>query len=108
MKRAVEERAQAWRALIDEARAYAQRVRRDLGEAEVYLFGSGARGDFNLGSDLDLLVVSPHLPKDPIERSRLLLGFAQGREEPRGMTPAEFDSLLAKGSLWYLEGALRL
>ncbi|GAA6735027.1 hypothetical protein YIM1640_21860 [Thermus oshimai] len=89
-------------ALLEEARAYAKRVREALGEAEVYLFGSVARGDFNLESDLDLLVVSPALPQDPLERARLL------REEPRGLLPEEFARLRAKGGLWFLEGALRL
>ena len=35
------------------------RVRDVLGEAEVYLFGSYARGDWLYDSDLDLVVVSP-------------------------------------------------
>ncbi len=108
MKRAVEDRERQWRHLLEEARAYAERVREALGDAEVFLFGSAARGDFNLASDLDLLVVSAHLPCDPLERSGLLLRFARGREEPRGLTRDEFERLAAKGALWYLEGALRL
>lgn len=109
-KCAVEDRLRAWQELMEEARAYAERIREALADAdaEVFLFGSAARGDFNLGSDLDLLVVSAHLPGDPIERSRLLLRFARGREEPRGLTPDEFRRLAAKGALWYLQGAVRL
>lgn len=56
-------------ALLKEARAYARRVREALEEAGVYLFGSLARGDFNLEGDLDLLVVSSALPQDPLERA---------------------------------------
>jgi predicted nucleotidyltransferase len=58
MKRAVEERVREWQMLLEEARAYAGRIRKALPDAEVFLFGSAARGDFNLGSDLDLLVVA--------------------------------------------------
>lgn len=37
----------------------ADRLRRELGDVEVYLFGSYARGDWLKSSDLDLIVVSP-------------------------------------------------
>ncbi len=37
-----------------------KRVREVLGEVEVYLFGSYARGDWIEDSDLDLVVVSPY------------------------------------------------
>lgn len=108
LAKALTERQRAREALLEEARAYAERVREALGEAEVYLFGSVARGDFNLESDLDLLVVSPALPQDPLERARLLFALRQGREEPRGLLPEEFARLRAKGGLWFLEGALKL
>lgn len=71
-RQAVEERLRAWRELMEEARAYAGRIREALAD------------------------------------SRLLMRFAQGREEPRGLTPDEFRRLAAKGALWYLEGAVRL
>ncbi len=108
LAKALGERQRARQALLEEAQAYAQRVRGALGEARVFLFGSVARGDFNLASDLDLLVVSPHLPQDPLERAHLLGRLARGREEARGLTPEEFEKLWAKGALWYLKGALEL
>lgn len=37
---------------------FVERVRDELGDAEIYLFGSFARGDWLLESDLDLVVVS--------------------------------------------------
>lgn len=101
-------RAKEREALIQEARNYAQRVRGRIGEARVYLYGSVARGDFNLESDLDILVVAAALPKDPWERARLLYALRQGREEPKGLLPQEFARLEAKGGLWFLEGALEL
>ncbi|KIQ53876.1 nucleotidyltransferase domain-containing protein [Meiothermus taiwanensis] len=105
---ALARRAEEREALLQEARAYAQRVRNSLGEAEVYLYGSVARGDFNLESDIDLLVVSPNLPKDPLERARLLFSLRQGREEPKGLLPQEFAQLRARGGLWFLEEAVPL
>ncbi|WP_243028407.1 nucleotidyltransferase domain-containing protein [Thermus albus] len=98
----------AWEALLEEARTYAQRVREALGEARVYLYGSVARGSFNLESDIDLLVVSPHLPKDPLERFLLLQSLNLGRVEAKGLTPEELAQQKAKGALWWLEGALEL
>lgn len=46
-------------AVREALRAFLARVREALGEAEVYLFGSYARGDWLIDSDLDLVVVSP-------------------------------------------------
>lgn len=108
LARALKAREEERAALLQEARAYAERVRDLLGQARVFLFGSVARGDFNLGSDLDLLVVSPDLPEDPLERARLLFALARGREEPRGLTPEEFARFQERGALWFLEGALEL
>ncbi len=108
LERALALRAQEREALIQKARAYAERVRTRLGEARVFLFGSVARGDFHRGSDLDLLVVAPGLPEDPLERARLLFALGEGLEEPRGLLPEEFDRLKARGGLWFLEGALEL
>ncbi len=107
--RALLERRRAERErLIEEARAYAERLRAGLGEASVFLYGSVARGDFNMASDLDLLVVSSRLPAEPLERLRLLQSFALGREEPKGLLPDEYARLKESKKLWYLEGALEL
>ena len=93
--------------LFAEARAYAARVRCHFPQARVFLYGSVARGDFNLHSDIDLLVVA-NLPGHPLKRSEVLYRYVQGREEPKGLTPAEFDKLSVQGKLEYLEGAQEL
>ncbi len=95
-------------ALLEQAHRFARRVRGRLGEARVWVYGSVARGDFNLGSDIDLLVVSPHLPPDPLERQYLLTALAWGRLEARGLLPAEFARLWAKGALGFLEEGLEI
>lgn len=106
--RALERRYREWEERLQEARRYAERVREVLGEARVFLFGSVARGSFNLESDIDLLVVSSRLPKDPLERLALLQGLGEGRVEARGLTPEEFARLEARGALAWLEGAWEL
>ncbi|WP_243030865.1 nucleotidyltransferase domain-containing protein [Thermus altitudinis] len=68
-----------------------------LGEARVYLLGSVARGSFGPKRDIDLLVVSPHPPKDPLER--LLQSLNSGWVETKGLTLEEFAKEKAKGAL---------
>ena len=46
------------REVIDMLRESVRRLREVLGDVEVYLFGSYARGDWLLDSDIDLIVVS--------------------------------------------------
>ena len=93
--------------LVEEARGYAARLRSNFPQARVFLYGSVAKGDFNLHSDIDLLVVAD-LPEPPLRRSEVLYGYVQGREEPKGLTPAEFGRLSAQGKLEYLGGAQEL
>lgn len=96
-----------WETLRAEARASAARLRQNFPEARVFLYGSVARGDFNLHSDIDLLVIAA-LPEHPLERAEVLYRYVQGREEPKGLTFEEYGRLVAQNKLWYLEGALEL
>jgi predicted nucleotidyltransferase len=100
-------RKREYEVLLAEARGFAERLRNVLPDARVWLYGSVARGDWNLHSDIDLLVVGG-VPKDPLERSTFLYQFTTGREEPKGLTVAEFDHLKAQGKLWYMQDALEL
>src|SRR5450759_5454041 len=65
----------------------------------IVLFGSRARGDARLDSDIDLLVVADGLPRDPISRLTELrrplvdLGLAlPGSLSLVARTPSEVDS----------------
>ena len=108
LNEALRKRAEERRRRIEEARAFARRVRRAYPDARVFLYGSVARGDFHEGSDLDLLVVASGLPKDPLERLKALYRFVEGSEEPKGLTPEEFEAERRAGRLWYLEDSLEL
>lgn len=98
-----EEQAALW----EEAKAFATRLRQDFPEARIFLYGSALRGDFNVHSDIDLLVVAD-LPKGPLERAEVLYRYVRGREEPKGLRAEEFGRLSARGKLEYLDGALEL
>jgi len=55
-------------ALIDTARRFARGIDRSLGVRSVVVFGSVARGDFNVWSDIDVLVIADQLPARPQDR----------------------------------------
>ncbi len=74
------ELARAWAAELDEA----------LGVCSVVVFGSVARGDFNVWSDVDVLVVADHLPKSWLDRIALLSVSRPPRLSPIAWTPEEF------------------
>jgi hypothetical protein len=57
---------------------------------------------------VDILVVAPNLPTDPLERQRFLVGLSWGRLEPKGLLPEEFDRLEAKGALGFLREGLEV
>lgn len=58
--------------------------------------GSVARGDFNVWSDIDVVVVAEHLPASMLERQTLLLRSGAPGIQPVGFEPAEFRAALAK------------
>ena len=52
------ERVRAWLEALEAVESYAKELQASLGRVTVILHGSYARGDFNLWSDIDLIVVS--------------------------------------------------
>jgi len=70
-------------------------------KATAILAGSYARGDFNLWSDIDVLLISEDFKASPVERLK-------GLDMPSGfqiipLTPDEFKRLLAKRDRLALE-----
>ncbi|GBC84288.1 hypothetical protein HRbin11_00713 [bacterium HR11] len=80
--------------LIALGRQFAERAKAALGAVTVWVYGSVARGDFNVWSDVDVLLVAARLPEDPLERFRLLIHLAPPGVEPKGYTEAEFRRFL--------------
>ena len=98
------ERREERERLIELARAYAERLAARLPLVAAAVTGSVARGDFNLWSDVDLLVVSDALPNAPQERAALLSEGRPGRVEPHGYTTAELMRALERGDP-FVQGA---
>jgi len=80
------------------ARTYAEELRGRLGQLTAIVYGSVSRGDFNLGSDVDVLIISEGLPHHPLERMEVLYSCHEPPLEPKGYTHTEFRTLLAKSN----------
>jgi hypothetical protein len=96
MLKALEERRRQREEFVDMARTYAEELRGRLGKLTAIVYGSVSRGDFNLGSDVDVLIISEGLPHHPLERMEVLYSCHEPPLEPKGYTHDEFRALLAK------------
>lgn len=61
------------------------------------LVGSVARGDFNVWSDIDVVVVVEALPERLPDRALALVMVAPAGVQPIGFTPAEFERAYRRG-----------
>ncbi len=96
MQKALEARRRQREEYIATARLYALELQKRVGSLSAVLIGSVARGDFNLWSDLDVVVISDNMPAEPLKRSELLYSVAKPLVEPKGYTRDEFKKLLGK------------
>jgi hypothetical protein len=96
MLKALEERRRQREEFVDMARTYANKLRGRLGKLTAIVYGSVSRGDFNLGSDVDVLIISEGLPSHPLERMEVLFSCHEPPLEPKGYTQSEFRALLTK------------
>jgi len=69
----------------------------------IVLFGSHARGDYTDESDIDLLVVSDMLPRDPRQSFEELFDPEEPRITPIGLNTEVFLSKLRRGEPFILE-----
>jgi hypothetical protein len=106
MSSILEERRVQRAELIGLAKEFAARARQELGSVTAWTYGSVARGDFNVWSDVDVLIVVENLPQRPPDRFGLLLRLAPPGVEPKGYTLLEFQTALHKGDPQLVE-ALR-
>jgi uncharacterized protein len=91
--------------LIERARGYARTLSERLPVRAVVLAGSVARGDFNLWSDIDVLVVADALPARVPDRLALLAADAPGGVQVVGFTPAELRRAAQRGNRLVLDAA---
>ncbi len=74
--------------------------------ATFVVFGSVARGDFNLWSDVDVLVIAEHVADGWLERI-VSMGEPPALVQPMVWTPAEWTEQLARNNAAALEAADR-
>ncbi len=91
-------RFQQWINVLGEVEKYSHLLKEKLGKTTVILHGSYARGDYNLWSDVDLIVISKAFQGvGPLDRYDLL-PRQPPLIEPILLTPAEFIDKLEKHS----------
>jgi uncharacterized protein len=98
MSEAVAARREEREALIALAREYVERLSRRLQVTAAVVAGSVARGDFNVWSDVDVLVVTEDLPSRMPERMAVLLADAPPRVQPIGFTRGELEEARRRGN----------
>ena len=103
MSTAVEERRREQERLLELARRHVRVLASRLSLRAAAVVGSVARGDFNVWSDVDLVVVADELPDLPAERTRLLLSGAPRGVQPVGFTPRDLEAGLARRNRMLLE-----
>jgi predicted nucleotidyltransferase len=92
-RRVLDRRRAAQRELVGRAERFAGALGPELGVSAVVVFGSVARGDFNLWSDVDVLVVVASAGDDVVDRVRSA-GRDIGLIAPVVWTPAQLRAQL--------------
>ena len=85
------------RRLIGLARAHVRRLSDRITVAAAAVAGSVARGDFNVWSDVDVVVVSDDLPARVPDRGAVLAADAPPGVQVVGYTREEFRRAVARG-----------
>ena len=107
LRGAVEARIRRRQEVLELVSRVAERVRARFPRAAVLLIGSYSRGDFNLWSDIDLLlIIDGDLPQNPLKRHELVVGLLEPNMEAHIITLKELHTLLRKGNP-YLIRALK-
>lgn len=82
--------------LIALAREYVASLTERIPVIAAAVVGSVARGDFNVWSDIDVVIVAEGLPASVLERQWLLLRGAPAGVQPVGFGVGEFRAAVAK------------
>ncbi len=90
LREALRRRGEERGRVIREALRFGLRMREKLGRITLLLYGSYARGDFNLWSDVDLILISERFSGVPVlRRLDLIAEDIPPRFEIRCLTPEE-------------------
>ena len=84
--------------LVARAGAYVARLSARLPVLAAAVVGSVARGDFNVWSDVDVVVIATGLPQRAPDRAGVLARDAPAGLQAIGFTPEEFEAAWAKGN----------
>lgn len=94
---AIRERRERLREVLETAESVARRIAERHPRSTILLIGSYARGDFNLWSDIDLLVIiDDDLPRDPLKRFELIQDLVGPNMEPHILTLGEYRALVER------------
>lgn len=96
MLKAVEDRRRERERLIGVAREYVNRLSQRLDVKAAAVAGSVARGDFNVWSDVDVVVIAEDLPPRIPDRGAVLIADAPAGVQPVGFTPEELLQAVEK------------
>ncbi len=90
LKRLLNERNAKRKQVIIEIRELVEELRSIMGKVTLLLYGSYSRGDFNIHSDVDILIVSNFFEgMDPLARLRVAQEFLPPKFEAKCFTPSE-------------------
>lgn len=98
MIRAVEERYAERARLVGLARDHVRRLCERLPVRQAAVVGSVARGDFNVWSDVDVVLVVEDLPERTLDRLELLMEGRPPEVQPIGFTPDELEDARRRGN----------
>lgn len=107
MLQAFKERLMARERVLNELSKFSEVLEERFGRATAILFGSYARGDFNLWSDIDLLLIlDTNLPDSPLKRFRFIEDITPPGVEVHIASLDEFKKL-CKNKRSYLNEMLK-
>ena len=98
LREVLKARARARERIIRDLASYARGLRENLGRVSVILFGSLARGDHNLWSDIDVIIISERFRGIRFVERCLEIEDPFGNLSPICWTPEEFERMVQKPS----------
>ncbi len=107
MAEALDERRRERDRLLALAHGYVDRLAERVPVIAAVVAGSVARGDFNVWSDVDVVVVAENLPSRTPDRAALLTADAPAGVQAVGFLPDEFEAAMRKGNRLVREAATR-